>query len=581
MSEHSASTAGDRGRRAVRAVRSRLRGMVESAQGSPATAQPRPAPPGPTLGARTVLGGGSAEWLRADVLASGRVRTGFAGQWLLTTSDPDVVLVEVDARSTETVEAPFARQREAVLGSTVPVIVWVTASSAVATGAAAVTRLLQGVTAATHVLVDDPTVVDEWTRALGREVQHLGPAVDPALHSVALTGSTLARQRRLALVGEPQFDRARLDRISPDLVSVLGSGKIPAEPRGDRLDLGNNRTVAFLADEPLTPWYALEAASAGASLLATDEVAARWPESLAAHAYRVGDDSQLQQHAIAQMWQDELVDRTTLAAAREVRSEHTFARRASDLEALVGRARPGRTGPGGARGVSAVISTNRAHELDTVADNMARQTLLREGHVQVVLVLHGLDVQTAEVAARFRDRGIDNLEIRHADSELTLGACLNLGIDASDGAHIAKIDDDNFYGRYYLSDLVDAIGYSGAGIVGKWAHYMWLRSTGAVILRFPKSEHSYERLVQGGSILMRGDVARELRFSDLPRRVDTTLLDRAKEAGVRTYSADRFNYVSIRGRDPQAHTWKLEDTAFMNRSGQVVFYGDPREHVEI
>ncbi|UUZ45112.2 hypothetical protein LP422_01950 [Janibacter limosus] len=201
--------------------------MVESAQGSPATAQPRPAPPGPTLGARTVLGGGSAEWLRADVLASGRVRTGFAGQWLLTTSDPDVVLVEVDARSTETVEAPFARQREAVLGSTVPVIVWVTASSAVATGAAAVTRLLQGVTAATHVLVDDPTVVDEWTRALGREVQHTGPAVDPALHSVALTGSTPARQRRLALVGEPQFDRARLDRISPDLVSVPGSGKIP------------------------------------------------------------------------------------------------------------------------------------------------------------------------------------------------------------------------------------------------------------------------------------------------------------------------------------------------------------------
>ncbi|UUZ46468.1 hypothetical protein LP422_01955 [Janibacter limosus] len=212
---------------------------------------------------------------------------------------------------------------------------------------------------------------------------------------------------------------------------------------------------------------------------------------------------------------------------------------------------------------------------------MARQTLLREGHVRVVLVLHGLDVQTAEVAARFRDRGIDNPEIRHADSELTLGACLNPGIDASDGAHIAKIDDDNFYGRYYLSDLVDAIGYSGAGIVGKWAHYMWLRSTGAVILRFPKSEHSYERLVQGGSILMRGDVARELRFSDLPRRVDTTLLDRAKEAGVRTYSADRFNYVSIRGRDPQAHTWKLEDTAFMNRSGRVVFYGDPREHVEI
>ena len=187
----------------------------------------------------------------------------------------------------------------------------------------------------------------------------------------------------------------------------------------------------------------------------------------------------------------------------------------------------------------------------------------------------------AEVETRFRDQGIEQLVVVPADPSLTLGACLNLGIDAADGAHIAKIDDDNFYGRHYLDDLVDAIDFSGAGIAGKWAHYTWLRSTGAVILRFPRSEHRFERLVQGGSILMRGDVARELRFSDLPRAVDTDLLNRAQAAGVRTYSSDRFNYVSIRGTDRHAHTWALEDAAFMNRTSRVVFYGDPRQHVDV
>ena len=80
--------------------------------------------------------------------------------------------------------------------------------------------------------------------------------------------------------------------------------------------------------------------------------------------------------------------------------------------------------------------------------------------------------------------GTDWLVVVPADSSLTLGACLNLGIDASDGAHVAKIDDDNFYGRHYLLDLVDALDYSGAGIAGKWAHYTVVREAFAELRQF-------------------------------------------------------------------------------------------------
>lgn len=285
----------------------------------------------------------------------------------------------------------------------------------------------------------------------------------------------------------------------------------------------------------------------------------------------------------AHLWQDELVERVALPAARAVRGGHTFAHRAADLEALVGRPRHLREATGAPfdRSVSAVISTNRAHELDTVADSMARQSLRESGELQVVLVLHGLDVDVAEVEARFRERGIDQLVVVPADSSLTLGACLNLGLDAADGRYVAKVDDDNYYGRHYLTDLVDAFAMSGAQVVGKWCHYTWLRSTGAVVLRFPKDEHRYTRLVQGGSIVMEADALRTLRFSDLPRGVDTDLLDRVQAAGMRTYSADRFGYVSIRGTDRHAHTWTIEDAALMNASGRVAFYGDPREHVDV
>ncbi|HIZ97476.1 MAG TPA: family 2 glycosyl transferase, partial [Candidatus Janibacter merdipullorum] len=159
--------------------------------------------------------------------------------------------------------------------------------------------------------------------------------------------------------------------------------------------------------------------------------------------------------------------------------------------------------------------------------------------------------------------------------------CMNLGVDAAGGRFIAKMDDDNIYGARYLSDLLAAFSYTDAGIVGKWAHYVWLRSTGAVVLRYPDAEHRYERRIQGGSMLFAGDVARQVRFSDIPRAVDSDILDRSMAEGVRVYSGDRYNYVSVRGDDRHSHTWTVTDSTFLTATGRLLFYGDPTTHVSL
>ena len=168
-----------------------------------------------------------------------------------------------------------------------------------------------------------------------------------------------------------------------------------------------------------------------------------------------------------------------------------------------------------------------------------------------------------------------------ADASLTLGRCMGLGVAASSGRYVAKVDDDNYYGRHYLRDLLDAFEPSGAQVVGKWAHYVWLRSSGAGVLRNRWAENRPERLVQGGSMVVERDLLDQVPFSDLPRAVDTDLLNRVQQAGAVTYSADRFGFVSIRGTDRHSHTWPIADTALMNRSGSLAFFGDPRAHVEV
>jgi len=52
-------------------------------------------------------------------------------------------------------------------------------------------------------------------------------------------------------------------------------------------------------------------------------------------------------------------------------------------------------------------------------------------------------------------------------------------------------------------------------------------------------------------------------------------------AGVSIWSADRYNYVSVRGEDNSAHTWTVEDATFLTASGRLALYGDPRSHVEV
>ena len=89
---------------------------------------------------------------------------------------------------------------------------------------------------------------------------------------------------------------------------------------------------------------------------------------------------------------------------------------------------------------------------------------------------------------------------------------MNLGIAAAGWQYVAKMDDDNWYGPHYLSDLVRAFSWTDAQVVGKWAHYVHLQRSNATLLRFPEAEHRYANLVQGGTILAPRSVLQDYRW---------------------------------------------------------------------
>jgi hypothetical protein len=328
------------------------------------------------------------------------------------------------------------------------------------------------------------------------------------------------------------------------------------------------------ARDPRWTWPILEAGAARAAVVSLSDRAEALPAEIGAYVAATDDARSLRSEIVARLRQPELRDRESAQLHRAVLDRHTYAHRVDTILEHLGRADARSPSPT----VSAVVPTNRRHEIENILENIGRQS---HAQVELVLVLHGIEPDPTVIRAKARDIGIDQLIIRTVDASRTLGACMNAGIEAAAGTHIAKMDDDNFYGRHYLTDLIRAFAYTEAGIVGKWAHYVWLRSSGAVVLRYPSAEHTYERRVQGGSMLIDGGVARKLWFSDQPRGIDSELLDRAAAEGIQIYSADRFNFVSIRDVAPETHTWKVADSAFMTSSGRLVFYGDPRPHVDV
>ena len=291
-------------------------------------------------------------------------------------------------------------------------------------------------------------------------------------------------------------------------------------------------------------------------------------------AIRVTRDAEETERELRALLQHaEYRDRLGLRAHRRVFDEHLYEHRVATVLDTVGVERVERD-----RSISAVVPTMRPEQVDHVLGLLGAQS---HRELELVLVTHGFEADAAVVRARARDLGLEHVVVLGRGSDETLGACMNAGVDAASGRYVAKMDDDNVYAEHYLRDLVRAFDYTEASVVGKWAHYAHLRSTGATLLRFPDAEHRYVDLVQGGTLLLERELGRRLRFEDLPRRVDTTFLDKVRAEGGRVYSTDRFNFVSVRSATTEGHTWPISDVELLARRGRLVFHGDPVAHVTV
>ncbi|MTV26658.1 glycosyltransferase [Nitriliruptoraceae bacterium ZYF776] len=256
---------------------------------------------------------------------------------------------------------------------------------------------------------------------------------------------------------------------------------------------------------------------------------------------------------------DELRDRLAHRAWRTLHREHSLTGRVDGLLRHLGIDAP-RPSPS----LTMMVPTNRPHQLETVLDNLGRQTY---PNLSVLLVLHGVDVDTARLQDLAAARGLDRIDVLRVDASVALGDVFNLGFAACEGDLVGKMDDDDHYGAEYASDLVADFEHADADIVGKWAHYAYSQALDATLLRYAESENTFTDLLAISTLIMKPEVVAQVPFLPMEKGSGSQFLRAAGALGARVYAGNRFNYLYNRYTgDGHSHTWPVAEYEFAARS---------------
>jgi cellulose synthase/poly-beta-1,6-N-acetylglucosamine synthase-like glycosyltransferase len=257
---------------------------------------------------------------------------------------------------------------------------------------------------------------------------------------------------------------------------------------------------------------------------------------------------------------------------RCVHQSHTYKHR---LDSVLDKLEIVREGKDTQPLVSVISVTHRPKDLDNCLQNYQRQEY---DNKELLLVLNGDAYKVEKVKEKVQKLPKTRIiECR----DKCLGECLNYGIENSQGDYLVKCDADDLYGNNFIGDMILPFTYTNSAIVGKWSYYVFLEGSNQLLLRYPGNEHKFTSLVSGGTIMLKREVYEKVRFSAKNLSEDTTFLRDCIQKGLRVWSTDKYNFVQMRRKELDTHTWKIEEGEVLKKPHHLVSKGLNLEYVYI
>lgn len=215
-------------------------------------------------------------------------------------------------------------------------------------------------------------------------------------------------------------------------------------------------------------------------------------------------------------------------------------------------------------GVSIITCTNQSGYFDNILNNYLIQRYKRKELI-IVLNKDRLDIK----AWRKKVAGIPNVAVYQVPERISLGQCLNCGMSKAKYPIITKFDHDDYYSPYYLAEQVRAFRRTRSPIIGKHACLVYLSASRRLIIRSPQEKNKFVKFVQGGTLMFRKEILKQVRFHDVTLGEDVKFLRACGKKGYRVFATTPYNYVYVRRKDKSTHTWRVSDRRMMQGSQPV------------
>jgi glycosyltransferase involved in cell wall biosynthesis len=230
--------------------------------------------------------------------------------------------------------------------------------------------------------------------------------------------------------------------------------------------------------------------------------------------------------------------------------------------------------------VSIVLATHRPAAVDNCRRNILAQDY---PNLEAIIVLNNDASDETHVREMFA--AMPHVSVLRLPQARNLGACVNLGTRAAAGAYVTKMDDDDFYGPSYISDLLLSALESRADITGKKATFFHFEDGDEYCLRSPALRHTWlwpisdsvgccivppsfsphGSNVAGATIFVKRDLLLRFPFDEqAPRSTDSLFQLACRRAGATIYAADEFNFCYQRRAGNDGHLWRVTKDMILN-----------------
>lgn len=271
--------------------------------------------------------------------------------------------------------------------------------------------------------------------------------------------------------------------------------------------------------------------------------------------------------------------RNALKGRRHVLEHFVLPARLTEMAALVGVDTQWEAYPL----ATVFVPTRRPALLESCIAQYRKQTWPNK---ELILVINSREIDRKTVEQLTAEH--EDVRIVCVSQERNVGTLMNVAIDLARGSQCIKMDDDDWYGEHYVSDMMLNLRAVDADVYGKPPGFIYFSGSGEVYQRRELSSQmlvpcverfaANEVRISGATLSGRTEALRTIRFSTRNRgAVDTAFHEATRGRDLIIAILDGFGTVVYRSADPAEHTWRVEDESLKRRctfvgSGEKVIH---------